>query len=86
MDIRSKLFRSTGLLALLFSCPPATTDNVDGVIFPVSDVELRARFMGLRGEVRVREDERVGVAFVREPDRNANFALGGNGTARGEGV
>ena len=37
------------------------------------------------GEVRVRETGRVGAA-LRAEDRRANFALGGKGTASGDGV
>jgi hypothetical protein len=43
--------------------------------------------MGLLGEVRVRDEGRVGaVVFPRVEDRSASFALGGKGTAKGEGV
>lgn len=56
-------------------------------MFPESEAWLRARFMGLFGEVRVRDDGRVvAVVFPRVDDRSASFALGGKGTAKGEGV
>jgi hypothetical protein len=59
---------------------------VVGGAFPVSNAWLKARFMGLRGEVRVRDEARGGAVFARVEDRSANFALGGKGTASGEGV
>ena len=86
LETRSKLFRSEGLLLLLFSCPTTEPADEVGGALPVSDAWLKARFMGLRGEVRVRDEDRGGAAFARVEDRKANFALGGNGTASGEGV
>jgi hypothetical protein len=38
------------------------------------------------GDVRVRDEGRAGAVFERVEERRANFALGGNGTARGDGV
>jgi hypothetical protein len=86
LGTRSKLFLSEGLLLLLFSCPAVEVADEVGLAFPVSDAWLKARFTGLRGEVRVREEARGGAVFARVEDRNANFALGGKGTASGEGV
>lgn len=85
MDL-SKLLRSAGLVLLLFSLPPTEPVNELGAALPLSDAWLRARFIGLFGEVRVRDTGRTGVVFERVDDRNANFALGGKGTARGDGV
>lgn len=43
--------------------------------------------MGLFGDVRVLDEGRGEAVFeVRVDDRSANFALGGNGTASGDGV
>lgn len=42
--------------------------------------------MGLLGDVRVREEGLAGAVFERVEERSASFALGGNGTARGDGV
>jgi hypothetical protein len=86
LDTRSKLFRSAGLLLLLFSCPTTEAAEEVGGAFPASDAWLKARFIGLRGEVRVRDEDRGGAAFARVEDRKASFALGGKGTASGEGV
>jgi hypothetical protein len=86
LDTRSKLFRSDGLLLLLFSCPITEPAAEVGGAFPASDAWLKARFIGLRGEVRLRDEDRGGATFARVEDRSANFALGGKGTARGEGV
>ena len=82
----SKLFRSAGLLLRLFSCPPPDPVEDGGSALPPSDAWLRTRFIGLLGEVRVREQGRAGVVFERVEDRSASFALGGKGTARGDGV
>jgi hypothetical protein len=41
--------------------------------------------MGLLGDVR-REVGLTGAVFERVEERSASFALGGNGTARGDGV
>lgn len=82
----SKLFRSAGLLLLLFSCPPTGLAEEGGGAFPLSDVWLNTRFMGLFGEVRVREEGLAGAVFERDKERSASFALGGNGTASGDGV
>jgi hypothetical protein len=82
----SKLFRSTGLVLALFSCPLADPADELGGAFPASDAWLKTRFMGLRGEVRVRDEGRGGAVFARPEERKANFALGGNGTANGDGV
>ena len=71
----------------MFSWPPADPCDEFGRLLPVSEVWLRARFIGLFGDVRVRDAGRGGAVFeVRVDDRNANFALGGNGTASGDGV
>lgn len=58
------------------------------MLLPVSEVWLKARFIGLLGEVRVRDVGRGGAALAEErvDERRANFALGGNGTASGDGV
>jgi hypothetical protein len=71
---------------LLFSCPATELFDEDGGALPLSDAWLNARFMGLFGDVRVREDGLAGAVFERVEDRSASFALGGNGTARGDGV
>ncbi len=36
--------------------------------------------------MRVRDKGLVGAVFARDDDRSASFALGGNGTAKGDGV
>lgn len=82
----SKLLLSTGLVLVLFSCPLADPADELGVAFPASDVWLKTRFMGLRGDVRVRDEGRAGAVFARPDERSANFALGGKGTANGDGV
>lgn len=82
----SKLFRSAGLVLLLFSCPITGLVEEEGGAFPLSDAWLNARFMGLFGEDRVREEGLVGAVFERVEERSASFALGGNGTASGDGV
>lgn len=84
--LRSKLLRSAESDFLMFSCPAADAPNRRGVALPLSKVWLSPRFRGLLGEVRVRETGRAGDGLERADDRRANFALGGNGTARGEGV
>lgn len=81
--ILSKLLRSIGLVTV-FSCPTDGGESDEDGALPASELLLRARFMGLLGDVLVREEERIGLG--RDADRNANFALGGNGTAKGEGV
>ena len=86
LAILSKLFRSAGLVLLLFSCPVTELADENGGALPLFDAWLNARFMGLFGEVRVREDGLVGAVFERVEERSASFALGGNGTARGDGV
>lgn len=86
LAILSKLFRSAGLVLVLFSCPGTELADEDGGALPLSDAWLNARFMGLLGEVRVREDGLAGAVFERVEERSASFALGGNGTARGDGV
>ena len=82
----SKLFRSAGLVLLLFSCPFIGLFDEGGSVFPLSDAWLKARFTGLFGDVRSREQGLAGAVFERVDDRSASFALGGNGTASGEGV
>lgn len=82
----SKLFRPVGLVLPLFSWPLADPADELGNALPLSDVWLKARFIGLFGEVRVRELGRVVEVLDRAEERNANFALGGKGTARGDGV
>lgn len=52
---------------------------------PRSEVWLRARFTGLLGDVRGREDALTGTALGRVDERRASFD-GGNGTASGDGV
>jgi hypothetical protein len=86
LETFSKLRRSAGLALLLFSCPLLELAEEEGGTLPVSEAWLRARFVGLLGEVRVREDGRDCGALDRLEERSASFALGGNGTARGEGV
>ena len=82
--LRSRLFLSTGLL--LFSWPPAVqVVKTGGAVFPLSGPWLRARFIGLFGDVR-REAGLTGAVLERPDERSASFALGGNGTASGEGV
>lgn len=71
------------LLVALFSSPVPERAGDDGVPFPLSVESLRARFIGLFGEVLERVDTRIGLAR-RTPVRFF-FALGGNGTAKGEG-
>lgn len=81
------------LLLFLFSCPKAyACCDEPGVAFPPSELWLNARFiglrgdflMGLRGDVRVLGGARNGAGF--RIDRSDNLALGGKGTARGDGV
>ena len=86
LDIFSKLRRSAGLVVPLFSCPLFELAEEDGGALPVSEAWLRARFVGLLGEVRVRDNERERGPLDRLEERSASFALGGNGTASGEGV
>lgn len=86
LEVFSKLLRSVGLVLLLFSCPPNELPEEEGGTLPVSEFWLRARFGGLLGDVRVRDDGREGGALDRLEDRSASFALGGKGTASGEGV
>lgn len=78
---------------VLFSCPnPNACCDEFGVAFPLSELWLNARFIGLRGDfliglrgdVRVLGEARNGAGFLI--DRSDNFALGGKGTARGDGV
>lgn len=71
------------LLVALFSSPVPEPAGDDGVPFPLSVESLRARFIGLFGEALERVDTRIGLAR-RTPVRFF-FALGGNGTAKGEG-
>lgn len=54
-------------------------------MFPLSGPWFRARFIGLFGDVR-REVGLTGAVLERPEERNASFALGGNGTANGDGV
>lgn len=82
----SRLLRSTGLLLPLFSWPGRAMVEENGDAFPASGAWLKTRLMGLLGEVRVRGERREGGSFARDDDRSANLALGGNGTARGDGV
>ena len=86
LALLSKLLRSTGLVLVLFSCPLVDAADELGVAFPASDVWLKTRFTGLLGDVRVREEGRGGAVLARPEERSANFALGGNGTANGDGV
>lgn len=87
LEIFSKLLlRSVGLVLSMFSCPPLELAEEEGGALPVSEFWLRARFGGLLGDVRVRDDGREGGALVRLEERRASFALGGKGTASGEGV
>jgi hypothetical protein len=83
-EFLSKLLRSEGLVLVQFSCPVAELAEVIGCMFPESDAWLKARFMGLLGEVLVRDNARGGAVFERAEDRRASFE-GGNGT-RGDGV
>lgn len=71
---------------MLFSCPSAGPAKEHEGAFPPSDAWLKTRFIGLRGDVRVRDAGRGGAVLARPDERNANFALGGKGTASGEGV
>ena len=86
--LRSKLLRSAGLLLLLlFSWPPAVqVVKTGGAVFPLSGPWLRARFIGLLGDVLRVIVGRTGAVFDRPEERSASFALGGKGTARGDGV
>lgn len=53
---------------------------------PQSDAWLKARLIGLLGDVRVLDEAR-GVALLDlVADLRESFTLGGNGLARGEGV
>lgn len=80
---RSKLFLSTGLVDVLFSCPLDELCDDTGVALPLSDAWLNTRFIGLFGDVRL---DNVGRAIAdlldRADERNANFRLG----TKGEGV
>lgn len=90
----SKLLRSAGLILplFLFSCPNAKACDEPGVALPPSELWLNARFtgllgdffIGLRGDVRVLGEARRGAGL--RIDRRDSLALGGNGTARGDGV
>ena len=71
------------LLGALFSTPVPEPAGDDGVPFPLSVESLRARFIGLLGEVLERVDTRIGLA--RRTHDRFFFALGGKGTANGEG-
>jgi hypothetical protein len=84
----SELRRSVGLKLpqRRFSCPDELPADDDKVPLPLSDVSLRARLMGLRGEVRCLEMGRPGAVLARWLARKVSFALGGKGTARAEGV
>lgn len=84
----SKLARALGLRALaVFSWPLPGLREYDGGVLPLPGVWLRARLIGLLGEVRVRDDARTGAVFDRVADpRRDSFALGGKGTANGDGV
>lgn len=83
----SGCLRSAGLVLLQFSCPVVIQEDKVGVAaFPPSDELLRTRLIGLFGDVRVRDVGRGDAAFERPEDLSASFALGGKGTARGEGV
>jgi hypothetical protein len=86
LALLSKLLRSTGLVLVLFSCPPADSADELGGAFPASDAWLKTRFIGLLGDVRVRDEGRGGAVLARPEERRANFALGGKGTANGDGV
>jgi hypothetical protein len=70
------------LLVTLFSAPVPGLAGDDGVAFPLSVESLRARFIGLFGEVLERADTRIGLGR-RTQDRDF-FALGGKGTASGD--
>ena len=54
-------------------------------MFPVSEVLLSARLIGLLGDVRVRDTGLAGAVFERVDERNASLD-GGKGTAKGDGV
>ena len=69
----------------LFSCPVSELFDEEGSAFPLSEAWLNARFEGLFGE-GLREQDLAGAVFERVEDRSASFALGGKGTARGDGV
>ena len=86
LGVFSKLRRPIGLVLLLFSWPLLELADEEGGALPISEPWLRARFEGLLGDVRVRDDGREGGALDRLEERRASFALGGKGTARGEGV
>lgn len=83
--LRSKPLFSTGLIFPLFSCPLKIFVGT-GAALPASGAGFSARFIGLFGDVLVLEDCRGGAVFDRVEDRRANFALGGKGTASGDGV
>lgn len=70
------------LLVALFSTPVPGPACDDGVPFPLSVESLRARFIGLFGEVLDRADTRIGLA--RRTEVRFFFALGGKGTAKGD--
>jgi hypothetical protein len=73
----SKLFRSVGLVLPRFSCPSTGPADVRGDTLPQSGAWFKARFMGLLGEVRIRDDGLAGAVFARVEERSASFALGG---------
>lgn len=83
-DDLSKLLRSFGLLLPLFSWPPATLEFDACIEFPLSETRVSTRFIGLLSEFLVRDEQIVGAVLVRDDDRSANLALGGNGTAKGD--
>ncbi len=51
------------LLVILFSAPVADPAHDGGVPFPLSVESLKARFIGLFGEVLERVDTRIGLAL-----------------------
>lgn len=63
-----------------------------GVALPLSELSLNARFIGLLGDFFIGLRGDVLVLFVLRSgaglriERRVNFALGGKGTARGDGV
>ena len=71
------------LLVARFSVPVPQPAGDDGVPFPLSVESLRARFIGLFGDVLERVETRIGLA--RRTHDRFFLALGGNGTAKGEG-
>lgn len=76
-----------GLELRVFELSGTPCESLDDRLaeLPESDVSLRARFIGLFGEVRLKLD-RGEVIFGLVAERNESLTLGGKGLARGEGV